>query len=439
MAALVPSPHTLHRRIKLFATIAVAIALAATGYHFLWRQHVKRFQVIRPGVLYRVAQPSELGMRYLVDRHHVKTVLNLRLEDDHLRRGVLAVGAPTGDLESRFVAELGVRSLQWGMGREACWPWVSPWQFDEFYRLFDNSDNFPIAIHCVSGRHRTGTIAALFRLEYDRWPIERVLAEMYSFSFGPPIPLQEMNLRTYVPRPLPNDDEWQSLRNTWAPCLKDDLVPDYTALVQHLRAHIDQSLVHRILDEQLARGAPFALPLAERLIDTAENPSAPAALAAAKACVGKVTSADATAEQPAYVDLMSAASLVADLGTAEDQEQLVAQLRQSPHEPPASATFQALAAGVANRYTGNRIPFLAALLDETRVMPGTGSVTVRYCDMAVAHLSAILDQRLINVGSTPTPADWEQARQQAKNWLQAHPQMMQARRIEQPATPTLVR
>ncbi len=72
-------------------------------------------------------------------------------------------------------------------GARSVLAWVSPWQFEEFYRLFDNPDNFPIAIHCVSGRHRTGTIAALFRLEYDRWSIDHVLSEMYSFSFGPPI------------------------------------------------------------------------------------------------------------------------------------------------------------------------------------------------------------------------------------------------------------
>ncbi|MES1213569.1 MAG: tyrosine-protein phosphatase, partial [Singulisphaera sp.] len=271
------------RRIFVRAGVAAFIVVtAALGYHFLWRQHVKRFQVVHPGVLYRVAQPSELGIRYLVERHHVKTVLNLRLEDDHLRRGVLALGMPTGDVESHFVADLGVRSLQWQMGREACWPWVSPAQFEEFYRLFDNPANFPIAIHCVSGRHRTGTIAALFRLEYDRWPIDRVLAEMYSFSFGPPIPLQEMNLRTYTPRPQPSASEWPRLVKAWAGVYGQPAPAGYAALVRQLRAAHDQAAVASALAEQLATGGPFALPLAVRLIDTPDHPALAAAVAIAK-------------------------------------------------------------------------------------------------------------------------------------------------------------
>ena len=57
------------------------------------------------------------------------------------------------------------------------------------------------------------------------------------------------------------------------------------------------------------------------------------------------------------------------------------------------------------------------------MMPSTGTVQVRYCDMAIAHLSAILDERLINVGAHPTPDDWEQARLKAKTWMSEHPQI----------------
>ncbi|HVU90531.1 MAG TPA: tyrosine-protein phosphatase [Pirellulales bacterium] len=439
MAAHAPLPVAHSRRRIALAAMGVVMALVAgLGYHFLWRQHVKRFQVVRPGVLYRVAQPSELGIRYLAERHHVKTVLNLRLEDDHLRRGVLAVGAPTGDVESRFVTELGVRSLQWAMGREACWPWVSPWQFEEFFRLFDEPDNFPIAIHCVSGRHRTGTIAALFRLEYDHWPIERVLAEMYSFSFGPPIPLQEINLRTYVPRPQPTPDEWQVIRPCWASCCEGKAPADYPGLVRYLRTSADQDEVGRVLTEQLTQGALFALPLAVRLIDAADHPATEAAIDAARLCLQSLTGAETTeTSQGSGRDIAAAASIVADFGPRDDQQLLLGLLRDNKEISPDA--FRAVVAGISNRYTGNRIPFLAALLDSTDLTPNTGTVPVRHCDMAVAHLSAIVDERLINVGSTPTLADWDAARERAKSWLSTHPALAQARRVEPPPQPTRLR
>jgi hypothetical protein len=66
-------------------------------------------------------------------------------------------------------------------------------------------------------------------------------------------------------------------------------------------------------------------------------------------------------------------------------------------------------------------------------MPETGDAVVRYCDMAIAHLSAILDERLINAGSRPTPADWESARLKAKAWITDHPQVVRLSQLQQPA------
>ena len=114
----------------------------------------------------------------------MKTVLSLQLFDPQLSRGLIDPGRPSGSRESDYVATATAAHLvQWPMGQESCWPWMTPWQFEEFFRMFDNPENFPVAVHCMGGRHRTGTISALFRLEYDRWPVERALAEMYSFKF----------------------------------------------------------------------------------------------------------------------------------------------------------------------------------------------------------------------------------------------------------------
>ena len=340
-------------KLRRIVAVAAVAALAVAGYQLLWRQHVKRFQAVRPGVLYRVAQPSELGMRYLVERHGVKTIVNLRLEDDHLRRGVLALGAATGEIESQFAGELGVHHLQWPMGREACWPWVSPWQYEEFFRLFDDPANWPIAVHCVSGRHRTGTIAALFRLEYDHWPIDRTLAEMYSFSFGVPIPLQEVNLRTYVPRPQPTDPQWKLLRSAWAPHFHNKPPNTYAELVRALRAGNDPTAVHNELQAQLSQEDTFALPLAVRLINAPDDPACAAAAAAGDRCLQRLAAIE-SATSADCVDLRSAASLVADFGTHEQQQRLLDLLREGTKRSTITPEFQAIAAGVSNRYTGNR-------------------------------------------------------------------------------------
>ncbi|MBI2823863.1 MAG: tyrosine-protein phosphatase [Planctomycetia bacterium] len=425
-----PRANTARRVARVVGAVAL-LAAVWPAYHLLWRQHVKRFAVVRPGVLYRVAQPSELGIRYLVAHHGVKTVLNLRMEDDQLRRGVLALGRPRGPVESEFVEELGIQHVQWAMGHEACWPWVSPWQFEEFYRLFDEPANYPVAVHCVSGRHRTGTISALFRLEYDRWPIERVLAEMYSFDFGPAVPLQEMNLRTYVPRPLPSEGEWRQLRAAWAPLCQDGPPPDYAVLVRHLRASPDREGVRQKLGEQLRAEAVFALPLAARLIDGPDDPACTDAADAAAACLERT--------EARFADRLSAAALVADFGTPEQQRRLIELLHTETAQPDVTPRYRAMAAGIANRYTGNRIAFLVALLDDERLVPDSGELPVRYGDLAVVRLSAILDQRLLDADPVPTLAQWQQARVAARAWLAAHPLVAQLSRLQEPTSHAVLR
>src|SRR5262249_18156184 len=157
-----------------------------------------------------------------------------------------------------------------------------------------------------------------------RWPIERVLAEMYSFSFGAPIPLQEMNLRTYVPRPQPTPRQWPELRSTWAEFCPRERPHDYAELVRTLRASDDPPAVRRRLAELLAADGVCALPLAARLIDSADDPAADAALDAARRGLGAAATESPRPPGPVpeedehFADVLSAASLVADLGAPED-------------------------------------------------------------------------------------------------------------------------
>ena len=203
------------------------------------------------------------------------------------------------------------------------------------------------------------------------------------------------------------------------------------------------------------RESIFALPLAVRLIDTADDPACPAAVKASVACLAQLSapppfqggdwggSQRTSPQEPplhaTFADCMSAAALVADFGSPEEQENLLALLRTGVEQREPAPEFRAIVAGIANRYTGNRIPFLAVLLDDERTVPDTGCVSLRYCELAIVHLSAILDERLINVGSYPTAADWEQARKSAKAWLGGHPQVARTSRLVEPTGHNVLR
>ena len=413
------------RRVLVFV---LAAAVAATYFAF-WHHHLKRFQVVRAGVFYRVAQPSEFGMRYLVRDCGVRTVVSAQLFDFRLRSGLYDAGHPDGDRESEYVSKLGARGVQWPMGPEAFWPWLTPWQFEEFFKLMDDPANWPVAVHCQGGRHRTGTLAALFRLEYDRWPVDRVLAEMYAFKFGEPVRLQEHNLRTYLPRPRPTPTEWDALARRWYDVLSDTAPADYDDLIRRLHAQRNpnevENQINLALAADLERAAPFALPLAERLIDKSDDVIVPQACDAAAACVERPEAMPA--------DWAAAAALIADFGDPHQQQRLL-ELIADPELPRISPErFDSLAAGVTNRYTPNRVPFLRPLLEQEACHRAAGAEQCRYCDTAVARLSTIIDRNLLHVSPAIGVDGWNFARQAARDWFAAQPAEARLSRLQPPS------
>ncbi len=413
MGASVPSSDErtpVRRQLRLLlAALLSGLVLCALAWTWFWLGHLKRFQEVRPGVFYRSAQPSELGMQVLIKHYGVRTVVSLQLFDVRLHRGLVDVSKPDGPRESQYVTALGARPVQWPMGEEACWPWVTPWQFEQFFRLMDEPANWPVAVHCQGGRHRTGTLAALFRMEYDRWPADRALAEMYDFDFGMPVAIQEYNLRTYWPRPRPDGVEWKALTAWWTRLAKP-LPADYEELVRRLRCDGPQGPVRTEFASYLERNGAFALPLACRVIDGPDDPLAALAARRAAECLLQRGLPSST--------YYAAASLVADFGSAEQQAQLLELLSDPDYRQASRLRFEYVVRGLTNRYTPNRIAFLRPLLEIDAHHVGPGVRQARYCDTAVARLSCILDRNFLVGTSAQRGQAWDEACRAARSWYE---------------------
>ena len=395
--------------------VALAAGLAWFGHYRYWRQNLRRFEVVRPGVLYRSGQPSRRGMQNLVEDYGLKTILCLRREEPRLRLGMFfEIGEPGGGEEGEEAAALGVRYQRWPLGNEVYWPWLTGPQLEKFYRLFDDPSNFPVLIHCAEGRHRTGTFVALFRMEYDRWDAERALAEMYSFDFGPPRLIQEHNLRTYLPRPLPEPDDWAELRSGFRGVFPEGPPADYRELAGRLRAGKDRPDVQTALDAYLAAERPFALCLAEWLIDAPDDPLAPVAAEAAGRCFDR--------SEAELRDWAAAAALIADFGTPAQQQQLLALLEAEPGAGAVTPRYRAVVSGVTNRYRRNRIAYLRPLLDDHRRRPERAAANYRYADTAVARLTSILDQNFLDHAKQFDRPVWDRAAEAAQKWFTEHPE-----------------
>lgn len=449
MAAAEPSaarPIGRRSTLRTILKLLLIVAAASGGWWAFWHHHAKRFQEVRKGIFYRVAQPSELGFRYLIDYLGIKTVVSVQLYDFRLHRGLVSWGVPDGCRESEYVEKLGARPVQWPMGVEKSWPWLTPWQFEEFFRLMDDPDNWPVAVHCQGGRHRTGTMAALYRLEYDRWPVDRALREMYSFKFGGAIRLQEHNLRTYLPRPHPNAADWAEMAHlidgasiSWAPrppqldegATSSSPAAEYEAFVRLLRTlRKTRPDIDEPISAYLERDGRFSIPLCQRLIDQPDDPLVPLAAAKAAQAIESVDAGTAAWSM--------AAALLADFGSRPQQERLLVLLNDAVFQQGLPERFDALVDGLTNRYTANRLAFLVPLLDNESPHLREGCRQYRYCDTAVARLSAIVDENFPDVIPAWGIDAWNNGRVAARKWLLLHPDEAKLRQLVPPTGQTEV-
>jgi len=54
----------------------------------------------------------------------------------------------------------------------------------EFLKIVNDPANQPVFVHCVGGRHRTGVMTAVYRMNQDGWSADKAFREMKQYKFG---------------------------------------------------------------------------------------------------------------------------------------------------------------------------------------------------------------------------------------------------------------
>jgi len=118
--------------------------------------------------LYRGGQPTDAGLKRLVQQG-VKTIVNLRDDDDHARvEGTTAVAA-------------GLRYFNLPLSN---FHKPSDEQIAQVLSLINAPENQPLFVHCKRGSDRTGTIIAVYRMEHDGWTADQAKQEAEHFGLG---------------------------------------------------------------------------------------------------------------------------------------------------------------------------------------------------------------------------------------------------------------
>jgi tyrosine-protein phosphatase SIW14 len=147
--------------------------------------HSKRLRVIDPGRVYRSGQMTAAGFEDTIRRLGIRTIVNL--QDDCLDPDLTFSYFDRQTIkESDFCARLGVRFLTISPDlvprRQSADR--RPHAIEEMLAIFDNPASYPVLIHCRAGLHRTGCMAAIYRMEYQSWSPEQAVEEMKDHGFG---------------------------------------------------------------------------------------------------------------------------------------------------------------------------------------------------------------------------------------------------------------
>lgn len=56
-------------------------------------------------------------------------------------------------------------------------------QTEQFLKLVNEPQNWPVFVHCAGGRHRTGEMTAIYRITRDSWTADQAYREMKQYDY----------------------------------------------------------------------------------------------------------------------------------------------------------------------------------------------------------------------------------------------------------------
>jgi protein tyrosine/serine phosphatase len=136
--------------------------------------------------LYRGGQPDEEDFDRLRELG-VRTVVDLRLHHDETEEARRA-----GFATERIPLQAGL--LGSTPPTEA--------QVRRFFEIVLDPERQPVFFHCAHGKDRTGTMAALYRIEVDGWTSDEAVEEMQAFGYHDYFRDLIQFVRRYRPRGL---------------------------------------------------------------------------------------------------------------------------------------------------------------------------------------------------------------------------------------------
>lgn len=185
------------RRLGLLAALLAVAAATAIALALNHRLGPKHLLTVTPDVLYRSGQLTPEQLADVITRNGVRTVVNLRSENEMQR----------GDWHARERATakaLGARVVDLPMNTG--FPPRNT-ELERWLALLDDPDAHPMLVHCEYGVIRTGIMVAIYEIERLGLGVEQALARFEVFGRELPEVIQgriDAYFDAYVPRHPPS-------------------------------------------------------------------------------------------------------------------------------------------------------------------------------------------------------------------------------------------
>jgi len=149
---------------SLLAVLILSAAAAAQSPAFS-NVNIKNFGQMDER-FYRGAQPKKLEDFQALKELGITTVIDLQAEPESEERA--------------WVESLGMRYVNIPMIAKK---YPRPEWVAAFMKTVDDPSTGKFFVHCAGGRHRTGSMGAVYRMEKYGWGFDQVYAEMKQFDF----------------------------------------------------------------------------------------------------------------------------------------------------------------------------------------------------------------------------------------------------------------